>query len=487
LHFLQKSLNELNIFNKKMQHTRHSKNIFFIQLILDLAFLTILFFYFLKIQYLSIEQDYTLSFLLKAHYKALILFIVSWYFISVNVRLYNISRFSGLIPIFKKIFYQIALFSIIVFAVSGFKTSDLFSNKLSLFFLTSLFILTFFSRCLVFIFLKIYRRFGGNYRRIVFVDENENTYSFINLLFRRKDYGFITCGNFLSGIKNDEEKKIYDFDLTRLKHFILEGKIQIVFFSLNGKLKHKVQEDIVFLAQKLHIEVRFIPSTIYDSFSSLKLEYYDTFPVFTFNEFPLDNFWSQFSKRTFDIIFSSLAFIFIFSWLFPIISLAILLDSGSPVFYPQKRIGLRGRSFYCYKFRTMKPSKDNDIKATVKGDKRITKLGHFLRKYSLDELPQFFNVLKGNMSIVGPRPHMVVQDKYYNDIMLKYSLRHYVKPGITGLAQVKGFRGEINSGEDMRKRIIADIYYVKNWSFFLDIIIILRTFFKTLAGDEKAI
>jgi putative colanic acid biosynthesis UDP-glucose lipid carrier transferase len=219
----------------------------------------------------------------------------------------------------------------------------------------------------------------------------------------------------------------------------------------------------------------------------LKLDYYDTFPILSFKHFPLDKFWNQFLKRSFDIAFSLFVIIFIFSWMFPITALAILLDSGKPVFYLQKRIGLKGKAFYCYKFRTMKLSKDNGIKSTVKGDKRITKLGKILRKSSLDELPQFFNVLKGDMSVAGPRPHMAVQDEYYNDLILKYSLRHYVKPGITGLAQVKGFRGEISTKEDMQKRIIADVYYVKNWSFLLDILIIIRTFFKTLGGDENAI
>lgn len=179
--------------------------------------------------------------------------------------------------------------------------------------------------------------------------------------------------------------------------------------------------------------------------------------------------------------------IFILSWLYPLIAIAILLESGKPVIYAQKRVGLGGNIFYCYNFRTMKNSKDNDIKATVKDDSRVTQLGRILRKSSLDEMPQFFNVLKGNMSVVGPRPHMVVQDNYYNDLLLRYSRRHHVKPGITGLAQVKGFRGEINSREDMQKRIIADIYYVRKWSFLLDMIIILGTVFKTVGGDKKAI
>ncbi len=470
-----------------MRYTRYSKNIFLIQFLLDVGILVILFFCFLKVQYLQIGQSLTIVQILKAHYKVLILFLVSWYFISFNIKLYSISRLTGIFIILKKNISQIVLFSIIIFAVSGFKTSDLFSNKLSLYFLSALFILTFLSRLLIFFLLKLYRRLGGNYRRIIFIDENSNTYSFANLLSKRKDYGFINFGSFLFEVEPDKKKKIYNFDLTQVKYFLLEENIQIIFFSLNGKLPQSIQDDLIFLAQKLHVEIRFIPSTIYDSFSSLKLEYYDTFPILTFKEFPLDNFWNQFLKRAFDIGFSLFVIVFIFSWLFPFIIIAIIVDSGQPVFYFQKRVGLRGKPFYCYKFRTMKASKDNDVKATVKGDERITRLGSLLRKSSLDELPQFFNVLKGNMSVVGPRPHMVVQDEYYNDLFLKYSLRHYVKPGITGLAQVKGFRGEVNMKEDMWKRIIADIFYVKNWSFLLDVLIVIRTFLKVMGGDDKAI
>mgnify|MGYP003792975475 CR=1 FL=1 len=135
----------------------------------------------------------------------------------------------------------------------------------------------------------------------------------------------------------------------------------------------------------------------------------------------------------------------------------------------------------------MRPSSDNDKKATVKGDARITNIGKFLRKSSLDELPQFFNVLKGEMSVVGPRPHMVTQDEYYSNIIKKYTLRHYVKPGITGLAQIRGYRGEVNSDHDMELRIRADVFYVKNWSFWLDLTIIARTTVKMILGDKNAI
>src|SRR5690606_16089232 len=141
----------------------------------------------------------------------------------------------------------------------------------------------------------------------------------------------------------------------------------------------------------------------------------------------------------------------------------------------------------CLKFRTMREDKDNNKKPTERDDPRVTKLGRILRKTSLDELPQFFNVLKGDMSIVGPRPHMVSENESYSEIIKKYSLRHYVKPGITGLAQIRGYRGAIDSEKDMELRVRTDIYYVRNWSFLLDLLIIYKTVRLILVGDENAI
>lgn len=471
-----------------MRYTRYLKNSYFLQLLFDIVFIIILFFYFLKIQYYHIGiYVVSLRELLDAHYKVLILLLMSWYFISLKTHFYEIKRNTGIGIILKNNIFQIISFGVITFFVSGLKKDDLFSNKVTIYFLISLFLITFFIRVVLFLFLKIYRSLGGNYIRVIFVDENNNTLSFIKFLSKRKDYGYVNCGSFLANIEDDIKRNKYKFDLKKLKNFILEEEILIIFFSLNGKLSHSVYDQLVVLAQKLHIEIRFIPSTLYNSFYSLDLEYYDTYPILLFKKFPLDDFWNKFLKRSFDIIFSLFVILFILSWLCPIICFAILLDSGKPVLYFQKRVGLGGKTFYCYKFRTMKNSEDNDIKATVKDDSRVTQLGRILRKSSLDEMPQFFNVLKGNMSVVGPRPHMVVQDDYYNKNLLRYSRRHYVKPGITGLAQVKGFRGEINSKDDMLRRIIVDLYYIRKWTFYLDMIIILRTVFKTIGGDKKAI
>lgn len=195
---------------------------------------------------------------------------------------------------------------------------------------------------------------------------------------------------------------------------------------------------------------------------------------------------SKFIKRLFDIIFSLFTIIFVFSWLCPILAILIRLESKGPVFFVQLRTGKNNEHFKCYKFRSMRVNNDADKRQATRDDQRITKIGALLRKTSLDELPQFFNVLIGNMSIVGPRPHMISHTEKYSQLTDKFKVRHSLKPGITGWAQISGLRGEVNNTEAMLKRVDADVWYMKNWSFLLDIKIIFLTFWITLKGDKNA-
>ncbi|MDT8348068.1 MAG: sugar transferase, partial [Flavobacteriaceae bacterium] len=176
----------------------------------------------------------------------------------------------------------------------------------------------------------------------------------------------------------------------------------------------------------------------------------------------------------------------ILSWLTPIIALLIKLESRGPVFFKQKRNGLDYQEFDCYKFRSMTPNPLADLEQVTRGDQRVTKLGKFLRKTSVDELPQFFNVLLGDMSVVGPRPHMVSHADMYARRIDKFMVRHFVKPGITGLAQVNGFRGEVESDSDIIGRVRYDIFYLENWSLLMDIRIILQTLVNIFKGEDKA-
>jgi len=193
-------------------------------------------------------------------------------------------------------------------------------------------------------------------------------------------------------------------------------------------------------------------------------------------EIPLDVFESQVFKRMFDIVFSFLVITFLLSFLIPILALLIKLNSKGPVFFVQKRTGINNKTFKCLKFRSMKVNNESDEKQATEGDKRITALGNFLRKSNFDELPQFFNVFFGQMSVVGPRPHMLKHTELYSGLIERYLVRHYVKPGITGFAQVSGYRGETDELWKMEKRVQYDMQYLENWNFWWDIKIIIMTF-----------
>jgi putative colanic acid biosynthesis UDP-glucose lipid carrier transferase len=221
------------------------------------------------------------------------------------------------------------------------------------------------------------------------------------------------------------------------------------------------------------------------------IEQLGSLQMLTIRSLPLDSFDNRLVKRIFDIVFSSLVILLIFTWLFPIISLLIKLCSKGPVFFKQERWGLNNKVIVCWKFRTMAAcSKDIDENGQYmqakKNDPRITSFGHFLRKTNLDELPQFFNVLLGSMSIVGPRPHPVPLNIMSKDNIENYMMRHWVKPGITGWAQVSGYRGETRVPYLMKKRVEHDVWFMENWTFWFDLQIIIQTLVNMVKGEKNA-
>jgi len=219
---------------------------------------------------------------------------------------------------------------------------------------------------------------------------------------------------------------------------------------------------------------------------SIKLVDYDLLPIIKIQQGPLNFWYNRSIKRIFDIILSVLNIMLVLSWLIPLLWIVNLFSNGGSVFFIQRRSGLDNHSFKLIKFRTMKKNRDADSKQAIENDKRITKLGRFLRKTSLDEMPQFLNVLIGEMSVVGPRPHMLNHTEEYKALVKKFMIRHSVKPGITGYAQVRGFRGEIKITGDIKSRIKLDISYIENWTLWLDIKIILLTMVQFLMGSRKA-
>jgi len=239
-------------------------------------------------------------------------------------------------------------------------------------------------------------------------------------------------------------------------------------------------------ADQACIRFRIVPDFNHFIRKPVHLEYLKDIPVLSLRKEPLDDVGNRIKKRLYDLAISSLVTVFILSWLVPIVALLIWLDSRGPIFFIQQRSGKNGKTFNCIKFRSMRVNKDSNEKQATKNDKRVTKLGSFLRKSNLDEMPQFFNVLMSDMSIVGPRPHMLKHTDDYSKLLNRYMVRHFLKPGITGWAQIHGYRGEIKHMQDINNRVEYDIWYLENWSIWLDTRIILMTAFNMAKGEKNA-
>jgi putative colanic acid biosynthesis UDP-glucose lipid carrier transferase len=237
------------------------------------------------------------------------------------------------------------------------------------------------------------------------------------------------------------------------------------------------------------IRVALIPSDhalIEGSLASRTIERVGEFSLVRMREAPLDSWQNRIGKRAFDIAFSLLVLTLVFPVVFVFTAIVIKLTSKGPIFFQQARTGEDGRTFTCYKFRTMRPGIAANLIQATKDDPRLTSVGRLLRRASLDELPQFWNVLKGEMSVVGPRPHMLKHTEDYRNIIAQYMVRHFVKPGVTGWAQVNGYRGSTEARGSMQHRIEHDLFYIENWSFLFDLTIIGRTLVRMLRGDKNA-
>lgn len=292
------------------------------------------------------------------------------------------------------------------------------------------------------------------------------------------------------GFLNQEDNSILDKGgelLESVKEQIVSAAnsgIRDVYVSLSPERiteYNKLQEE----ADKSCLRLKLVPDISNSTVNSLKLSYMGDFAVLSNRNEPLEEIENRFKKRVFDILFSLLVIVFLLSWLYPLIGLLIKLESRGPVMFKQLRSGRDNKSFLCYKFRSMKVNNQADLQAT-KNDSRVTKIGTFLRRTSLDELPQFFNVLLGDMSVVGPRPHPLNMTKQYSQIIDKYMVRHFLKAGITGWAQVNGFRGETHDPALMEQRVKHDIWYLENWSMWLELKIVYKTVYNIIKGEENA-
>jgi putative colanic acid biosynthesis UDP-glucose lipid carrier transferase len=216
------------------------------------------------------------------------------------------------------------------------------------------------------------------------------------------------------------------------------------------------------------------------------IDYIMDMPVLSLRRDPLEDIGNRIKKRVLDVVVSFIVIIFILSWLIPLIALLIKLESKGPVFFSQDRTGRKDKPFKCFKFRSMCNNNMFETKQATINDARVTRIGSFMRKTSLDEFPQFFNVFIGNMSLVGPRPHMIQHTSNFSKVVDHYMVRQFLKPGITGWAQINSFRGEIRTNLQLQMRVTSDLWYLENWTIWLDIRIIFLTAYQVFKGDKHA-
>lgn len=403
---------------------------------------------------------------------------LAWLSIAIYLGFYEVYRYTKVIAILNCALKQFILFSIFCLALELFYSDFYFQKRVVFFVFLSIFFILFFKLSIYYFLRKIRVLYGGNSRSVVLLGNNKNINPLKTFFTENPDYGYRLMEVFTL---EDHKKERIDECLS----YVISSKTDEIYCSMADLSDSQISEIVDFADNNLKT-LKFIPNEKQIFSRTAKFEYYDYIPVISLRNILQDETTNKIIKRGFDIIFSLIIIVGLLSWLTPILAIIIKLESKGPLFFIQKRNGLNFKEFNCYKFRSMFINKQSDIDLASKNDIRITKVGKFIRKTSIDELPQFFNVLLGDMSVVGPRPHMVSVANLYAANVDKFMVRHFVKPGITGLAQIKGFRGEVETDEDIINRVKYDIFYMENWSILLDIEIIFKTIYNVIKGDEKA-
>lgn len=414
-----------------------------------------------------------------------ILYLLVWLFVSVSLKDYKIGRSINYQASLKR-----ALITLLVFwsAVSVLKlVNEQFSlsrEMLTLLFVQLFFYICFF-RIAVHMVLVQYRKLGGNIRRAVIVGYDSLGMRLFEIFKQKPHYGIVCQGFYDNQLAERAEKSKLPV-LGSIKDFFTADLRNLDIIYVSEKVDRFSFRQIVNLADNNLKKVKLIPQFNTDLLKTYTLSRFEDVSIVDINDLPLDSVLNRFLKRGFDIAFSLSVIVLVLSWLYPITALFIKLESKGPVFFKQWRHGKGTKPFMCYKFRTMVVNDEADNKWASKDDPRITRIGAFLRRTSLDEFPQFINVLKGDMSIVGPRPHPIPLNTAYQDKVYKFTQRHAARPGITGLAQAMGYRGEIRKYHQMSSRVKLDRFYLQNWSFLLDLKIILLTVYSVVFDRSNA-
>lgn len=330
--------------------------------------------------------------------------------------------------------------------------------------------------------IKARRRRGYNYKRVVIVGTNATARRLYDQMMSDTGFGYKIMGFFDKEWRPDFVGR-YCGSLDSLEKFVRDHRIDQIYYTMPGH--DDTLPRVVKIADDNVADFFYVPQISRYISRGFQLETIGAVPLMTIHRNPLRGALNRGIKRLFDIVFSSVFLIF-YPLIYIPIAIAIKTTSPGPVYFKQKRTGYRGNEFYCYKFRTMHVNRDADEAQATRNDPRKTRLGDFLRRTSIDELPQFINVWMGDMSVVGPRPHMLRHTEEYTKLVDQYMVRHLVKPGITGWAQVNGYRGLTDELWKMEKRVEYDVWYIENWTFALDLKIVARTVINAIHGDDNA-
>lgn len=416
-----------------------------------------------------------------------LLFALTWVIAGFFTKIYRINTSSLVRNVTITLFSTFLIhFLIIVTLLRVFHVYEVPVRLLSsLYIISAIFITSF--RLFYKLVVKYYQFTGFEKRKVIIIGATGSGEALYNYFLANESAGYLFKGFFDKKYQAKDSSKnhiIGSLDSGIIKDFCKQEKIGEIYYAMS------LENDKLLSELSSYADDNFIYLRIAPDFSKVVNQNYDVYlmnsiPVLTTRREPLGISFNVSIKRVFDFIFSLTIILTLFPIIFPIIAFAIRLNSPGPIFFKQLRPGKKNKLFDCYKFRTMHINGTSELQAT-KNDSRITSVGKILRKTNLDELPQFFNVLLGNMSVVGPRPNMISQLEEYSKTIQDYKMRHFVTPGITGYAQVNGLRGETKEAGLMEKRVQYDVKYIENWSLALDIKIIFQTVYNMLRGEKSA-
>ncbi len=329
---------------------------------------------------------------------------------------------------------------------------------------------------------KYLRRKGHNSAKVVIIGTDETAGRLYEAMKADKGFGYNVLGVFGDHAPVGIDAP-YLGPVAGLGDFMSKKNVDQIFYTLSGH--HEAMSYVTAIADNNVADFYYVPQISRYYARRFQLNNIGSMPVLSTLSNPLNSWTNRVLKRSFDLLVSG-TFLIFYPLIYIPVAIAVKASSPGPVYFRQKRTGYLGKDFDCLKFRTMKMNKDSDKAQATADDPRKTRLGAFLRKTSLDELPQFINVFRGDMSVVGPRPHMLIHTEQYTRLVDRYMVRHSVKPGITGWAQVNGYRGITDELWKMEKRVEYDVWYIEHWSFLLDLKIMVRTVWNAVRGEKNA-